>query len=173
MARVAGVFVCVVVTSLSTPACGPSRAPALEDGGGAPEAAVGPGQVCDGFTMPNPAGAGLPHPASYTDNGDGTVTDDVTGLVWQGVVDDARDVQDDAEAACEGRGAGWRLPTRLELVSLVDYTIASPGPTINPIFKNTPSSTFWASSLYAGDAGDAWSVGFDGGYSDYGVRDNP
>jgi hypothetical protein len=36
--------------------------------------------------MPNPASSGLPNPASYTDLGDGTVKDNVTGLIWQQAV---------------------------------------------------------------------------------------
>jgi hypothetical protein len=141
------------------------------DGGSADSAAVA--AVCGGFTMPNPPKAGLPNPASYTDNGDGTVTDDVTGLVWQNAVSQPGSVNSDAAAACAARGAGWRLPTRLELVSLVDFTIAAPGPTINAMFANTPSAVFWTSSPYYGNVGDAWTVGFDGGYSDYSVLNNP
>jgi hypothetical protein len=131
------------------------------------------GAACDGFTMPNPAGAGLPNPAAYTDNGDGTILDNVTGLTWEGTVGDAGYTQDDATAHCAAKGAGWRLPTRLELVSLVDFTARAPAPTINAIFQNTPSAVFWTSSLYAGNSGDEWNVGFDIGYSDYGVRNNP
>ena len=120
--------------------------------------------------MPNPASTGLPNPASYTANADGTVTDDVTGLVWQGVVDDTRYMQDEAAAHCVALGAGWRLPTRLELVSLVDFTLSEP--TIDAVFKDTPPGVYWSSSTYYGDvSGDAWYVGFDAGYSDYGIVD--
>jgi hypothetical protein len=41
---------------------------------------------CGRFRMPNPASTGLPNPPSYTTNADGTVTDNVTGLVWEGTV---------------------------------------------------------------------------------------
>jgi hypothetical protein len=44
---------------------------------------------------------------------------------------------------------------------------------MNPIFKNAPGRIFWTASLYAGDPGDVWTVGFDGGYSDYGIRNLP
>jgi hypothetical protein len=161
-----------VLVLIAAAACGSSgnQPPALD--GGAADAADAAGEVggsCVGFTMPNPAGAGLPNPASYTANGDGTVTDDVTGLTWEGTVDDTRYMVDAAAAHCAAKGAPWRLPTRLELVSLVDYTIAAPGPTINAIFANTPGAVFWTSSPYYGDAGDEWYVGFDAGYSDYGI----
>jgi hypothetical protein len=124
---------------------------------------------CGGFVMPNPAKAGLPNPASYTANGDGTITDGVTGLIWEGTPGSTTYMLSDAVTHCAGKGGTWHLPTRLELVSLVDYTIGPPGPTINPIFMNTYPSTFWTSSAYYGDAGDEWYVGFDAGYSDYGI----
>jgi hypothetical protein len=127
--------------------------------------------ACDGFPMPNPASTGLPHPAAYTANPGGTVTDLVTGLTWSAPLDDVGETENAAAASCAALGPGWRLPTRLELVSLVDYTIAAPGPTINRTFAGTPGAIFWTSSLYAGDDGDAWNVGFDAGYSDYGLRD--
>ena len=119
--------------------------------------------------MPNPVAAGLPNPASYTANADGTVTDAVTGLTWEGAVTDTAYMQPDAVAHCAAKGGAWRLPTRLELVSLVDYTIAAPGPTINAVFANTPATVFWTASAYYGDVGDEWDVGFDEGYSDYGI----
>jgi hypothetical protein len=134
--------------------------------------AVVSGAVCGGFVMPNPARARLPNPSSYTENDDGTVVDNVTGLTWERVIGSDALTNPGSAARCEGKGAGWRLPTRLELLSLVDYTIAAPGPTISPIFTHTPDAVFWTSSNYAGDPGDAWTIGFDAGYSDYAVRDS-
>jgi hypothetical protein len=116
-----------------------------------------------GFVMPNPASTGLPNPASYTTNGDGTVTDNVTGLIWRGTVDPGSYTPTQAATYCANLGGGWRLPTRVELVSLVDFTIASPGPTINQTyFPNTPGAAFGTSSAY-GASGGAWLVAFDSG----------
>jgi hypothetical protein len=174
---------CWLTLALAAGACGSSwNGPSSANGasgsggaGGAGGAARGAGGTvipppadCGGFVMPNPPSTGLPHPASYTANADGTITDDVTGLTWEGTVDATSYMDDEAAAHCASKGEGWRLPTRLELVSLVDFTI-TPGPTINPIFKNTPPTTFWTASAYYGDAGDDWYVGFDEGYSDYGI----
>jgi hypothetical protein len=123
-----------------------------------------------GFVMPNPASTGLPNPASYTTNGDGTVTDNVTGLVWQGTVDPGSYTQAQAATYCASLGGAWRLPTRVELVSLVDFTIASPGVTINQTyFPSTPAAEFWTSSPAAGDSSYAWLVAFDGGIASIGV----
>jgi hypothetical protein len=114
-----------------------------------------------GFTMPNPPSAGLPNQASYTNNGDGTVTDNVTGLVWEGSADATTYTQADAEQHCQAKAGGWRLPTRIELVSLIDFTIASPGPTINgAAFPNATADPFWTSSSSAATTDYGWNVTF-------------
>ena len=123
--------------------------------------------------MPNPPTAGLPNPAVYVVNADGTITEKVSGLIWEATVSSMTSAQPDAALYCTSKGAGCRLPTRTELVSLVDYTVAAPGPTINARFVGTPVGAFWTSTLYAGDLGDAWAVGFDYGYSDYTLGSNP
>jgi len=121
------------------------------------------GTAC-GFTMPNPPSAGLPNPASYTlAVADGTVTDNVTGLIWERAVGPTVYTQGQAVSHCESKAGGWRLPTRVELVSLVDFTIPSPGPTINAIFEKTLPERFWTSSNFAGDPSIGWYVGFDYG----------
>ena len=142
------------------------------------------GGLCDNGRMPNPATAGLPNPASYTDNGNGSVTDNVTGLTWEkspspttalcpgtGTATTnfsaATCTQPQAVMYCTNKGSGWRLPTRLELVSLVDFTVAAPAPAINQaFFPGTPGELFWASSPIAGDSSSAWSVNFRYGNAD-------
>lgn len=117
--------------------------------------------------MPNPMSAGLPNRASYVDNGNGTVTDQITGLVWQRLASGAKYRQADAARYCPTQGPQWRLPTRLELVSLVDFTVASPGPTINQAFPGTPGEVFWTSSPAAGHPNSGWGVSFEIGYADF------
>lgn len=76
---------------------------------------------------------------SYTDNGDGTVTDNVTGLMWQqspdadgdGDIDAADKMTYEKALAQVGRFrlAGyddWRLPTIKELYSLIDFSGLDP-----------------------------------------------
>jgi hypothetical protein len=97
--------------------------------------------------MPNPRGANLPNPAEYTSCGDGTVRDDVTGLIWQESVSDIITF-DAATNYCQGLalpGGGWRLPTTIELVSLVDFTRSSPAIDVTA-FPETPSDAFWSST---------------------------
>jgi len=129
------------------------------EGGGAGSRS---GTAC-GFPMPNPASTDLPNPASYCANNDGTITDNVTGLTWEGRVDPGMYTQAQAATYCASRGGAWRLPTRLELVSLMDSTIAS-APTIDrTYFSNTPAGAFWTSSAYAPAAGHGWLVSFNDG----------
>lgn len=76
---------------------------------------------------------------SYTDNGNGTITDNVTGLVWQqsadtdgdGDIDIADEKSyNDAVAYCENLSyAGtddWQLPTIKQLYSLIDFSGKDP-----------------------------------------------
>jgi len=79
------------------------------------------------------------HQSSYTANGDGTVTDNVTGLVWQQSPDTDGDGDIDAadklsyEEAVAGASTldlggynDWRLPTIKELYSLIDFSGSDP-----------------------------------------------
>lgn len=74
------------------------------------------------------------HPANYTDNGDGTVTDNVTGLMWakspdlngDGAIkaDDKLSYEAALAAAPDFTLAGfddWRVPTIKEMYSLMDF----------------------------------------------------
>jgi hypothetical protein len=123
--------------------------------------------------MPNPATTGLPNPSNYTiDEPNAVVTDNVTKLMWQRDVDPGSYTWAEAKCYCAdlvyGGYTDWRLPTRIELVSLVDFTKPGPGPTIDTMaFPNTPSSMFWTSSPLAGSPSRAWSVHFSGGNTSY------
>ena len=88
----------------------------------------------------------------FVDNGDGTVTDLATGLMWQQADDgNARNWQE-ALAYADGLNlAGyddWRLPSAKELQSIVDYTHAPDatdpglrGPAIDTVFEITNIGT--------------------------------
>lgn len=61
-------------------------------------------------------------PLAYTDGGDGTVTDNVTGLMWQAEPTSSTWADADADAAAADTGGydDWRVPTVTELWSLLD-----------------------------------------------------
>jgi hypothetical protein len=97
---------------------------------------------------------------------DQSVRDTLTKLVWQRQASATSMNWADAKTYCAN--AGLRLPTVKELLSIVDLTVPSPGPTIDQkAFPSTPASYFWTSSPYAGSSGDAWGVYFFNGYSGY------
>jgi hypothetical protein len=112
--------------------------------------------------------------AGYVNNGNGTVTDTATGLVWQQETPDSK-TWEQALSYCETLSlAGytdWRLPTNKELQSLVDYSRYNPA-IDTTYFPDAVSSFYWSStSLYCSSTYPnftAWGVDFyygdDGNY---------
>jgi hypothetical protein len=65
------------------------------------------------------------HPPSYTENGDGTITDNTTGLMWQIDMGDKVAFNDTKSLAQQSNLGGyddWRVPTIKELYSLILFT---------------------------------------------------
>jgi hypothetical protein len=123
------------------------------------------------WAIPNPSSMGLPHPMSYSAATD-TVTDNVTGLVWQKTTNTATTTWQAALDYCVSLGAGWSLPTRIELTSIVDNTRS--GAKADPvfIFGNgagwTWASTPWVVNERKGSTGTAalsWFINFSLGDS--------
>lgn len=123
------------------------------------------------------------NPLSYKDNFNGTVTDNNTGLIWQkqddgqtynwyqasGIYDET--YNPDSQNICAELDTGgyydWRLPTKKELISIVNYGVAVPyisshyfpeaqnsywTSTINPCYGNplrhTTNGYFWISNMW-------------------------
>jgi hypothetical protein len=110
-----------------------------------------------------PQEASAPAAGRYTTTG-GTVFDTKTKLTWQQTVPAATYVWASAKTYCQTlslAGTGWRLPTRKELQTIVDYSqwIA---PTA---FPATPIANFWFSSPVVGSPALAWDVLFPSGYT--------
>ena len=96
----------------------------------------------------------------FVDNGDDTITDLATGLMWQKTDDGVKRNWREALAYTENLTlAGhddWRLPDAKELQSIVDYTrapdarnTAQRGPAIDAIFGITETeSYFWTSTTH-------------------------
>ena len=99
--------------------------------------------ACAGTGQDGEYQAGVPWPnPRFTDNGDGTVTDYLTGLIWlkdadcfggmpwQNALNTVGDFNSDSSSyTCQDYTAtysDWRLPTIKELLSLVDYEFYDP-----------------------------------------------
>jgi hypothetical protein len=118
------------------------------------------------WPMPNPASAGLPNPASYDTHITGVVIDNVTKLMWQRQASSANYTLASAKTYCDNLSLGgytdWKVPTRIELISLIDFTRASP-PMIDPTtFPSTASAPYWTAAGNSTASG-TWVVYFDYG----------
>src|SRR5262249_10292290 len=91
------------------------------------------------------------------------VTDPITHLMWERTVTSSSPTLNwaDAHFRCQQLAlAGfedWRLPSRIELISLDDLGHFSP-PIDPAAFPGTPTEPFWTSSLYAFDINRAWTI---------------
>lgn len=115
--------------------------------------------------------AGKPWPAPrFTDNGNGTVTDNLTGLIWLKNADCfGAKVWTDALVAAntlasgqcslsDGSSAGqWRLPTVLELKSVMDSSQTHPALPAGHPFVNV-AGFYWSSTSYAANTDLGWFV---------------
>ena len=97
---------------------------------------------------------------NFTDNNDGTITDNVTGLMWQKSPATTTYTWEQALAFAENLTAStyadWRLPNIKELVSLNNETTNAPS--INTTFFPTVASTrYWSSTTqFAPGSTSAW-----------------
>jgi hypothetical protein len=113
----------------------------------------------------------------FIDNGDGTVTDNLTGLMWAKDANLAKSTMTWNAAidyannkvslgtSCGGEYTDWRLPNRNELNSLIDVSNFVPAlPSGHPFF-NVQSSNYWSSTTlaYYNDS-YAWDVHMIYGY---------
>lgn len=111
-------------------------------------------------------GAAWPDPR-FTDHDDGTVTDNMTGLMWtKNASLETAKTWDNAVDFCTNMNAeagtynytDWRLPNVRELASLIDYGHADPPlPTGHP-FTAVQLGGYWSSSTTANRSNYAWLV---------------
>jgi hypothetical protein len=108
--------------------------------------------------------------SSYTDNGDGTVTDNSTGLMWEQAGSPETLKWERALSYCTtlniGNYTDWRMPTIKELRSLVDYSRYYPA-IDTAFFPDTETSFYWSSTTYANNPYSAWGVYFYSGNDGY------
>ena len=124
--------------------------------------------------MPNPRSSGLPYPQSYsTSEASDLVLDLVTGLEWQRGVDlgpgeSGGFVWNAAANHCDelvqGGHEDFHLPTRLELVSILDPSTTDPAIDTDA-FPDTPSEAYWTSTPVAADTESAYYANLFFGYT--------
>ncbi|MBF0178303.1 MAG: DUF1566 domain-containing protein [Magnetococcales bacterium] len=113
----------------------------------------------------------------FTDNGNGTVTDNLTGLIWlknancfdtQTWANALTSANTLASGACgltdSSKAGDWRLPNKVELKSLVDRSQISPALPSGHPFSGVQSNYYWSSSSYATSGSVAWYVYLDDGF---------
>ena len=127
---------------------------------------------------------------SYVDNGDGTITDLNTGLMWEKKSDDDSIHDQDTSYTWDNTFAvhvatlnsstfaghtDWRVPNRKELESILDLETFNPS--VDPVFNTgcepactvttcsctLPSLVYWSSTSFASVPSIAWTVGFING----------
>jgi hypothetical protein len=128
-------------------------------------------------------------PVRFTDNGDGTVIDNTTGLIWLKNADcfgpitwyqAMTSVADLAHGQCgltDGSSQGdWRLPERAELLTLLDERYEYPALSNSAgtdqwreedPFSDVQSDPYWSATAYENYPDAAWLVVFSQGYMLY------
>jgi len=122
----------------------------------------------------------------FTDNQNGTVTDNLTGLIWlknagcfsptiwSNALTDVNQLASGICGLTDGSSAGqWRLPNINELESLLDVSASNPALPVGNPFTNVSSGIYWSSTSYFGGetgSSNAWAIRFsDGRYINDGI----
>ena len=114
--------------------------------------------------------AGVPFPTPrFKDNKNGTVTDNLTGLIWlknstcftatwAEALTAANTLADGQCSLMDKSRAGdWRLPNIKELLSLIDYNHSFPALPADRPFSQA-ADNYWSSTTYARDPTQAWFI---------------
>lgn len=112
----------------------------------------------------------------FTDNANGTVTDNLTGLIWlkntncfgprtwNQALSDSNGLVSGQCSLTDGSLAGaWRLPNRKELESVLDLGRFNPALPSGHPFSGVQLNTYWSSTTSESDTGSAWVVFMDNG----------
>jgi hypothetical protein len=187
-APLAGVYTTTTITSSTTTTTVMTRCPLPATGQTTCWDSNGNAISCAGTGQDGDLRKGAP--LSYTDNGDGTIIDNNTELVWEkqsngdGSIHDFTNLYtwDQAfsmhvatlnSASFAGHN-DWRLPNLRELQSIVNSenflpavsaafnTGCAPGCAVT-ICSCTQGGIYWSSSTYAGTRAAAWGVHFENG----------
>jgi len=104
----------------------------------------------------------------FTDNGDDTVTDNNTKLIWlKNPSRCGRRAMPGASGYCAGLTlagySDWRLPSISELKSLIDFRRSNPALPQGHPFINVQSYYYWSSTTYESNPDHTWRVPMNSG----------
>ena len=105
-------------------------------------------------------GSYIANQLSFTEMGDSTVSDNVTGLRWQQSDDNTARSYVNAVTECADSTLGgfddWRLPNARELVRMVNYGAFSPA--LDYLFYFTDNAEYWSGTADLLNAGNYWAI---------------
>lgn len=115
----------------------------------------------------------------FEDNGNGTITDHLTRLIWlkdancggtmtwDNALSFSNNLASDSCGLTDGSVAGdWHLPNRKELLSLIDFSRHDPALPQEHMFDNLQSSEYWSSTTGASERNTVWAVKIGSGGSE-------
>jgi hypothetical protein len=127
-------------------------------------------------------GVAWPEPR-FTDNENGTVTDNLTGLIWlkdancfglinwSAALSGCYQLADGVCGLTDNSVLGdWRLPNRKELFSLTSAGEINPALATGHPFINVQNFYYWSSTTDANSIGNAWSVSLVNGRINIGAK---
>lgn len=193
----AAAAVCLSLVVVAQAEAGAARGRPLRTGQSGCWDSAGTSIACDGTGHDGDLRRGLSR--VYVDNGDGTITDQKTALMWEKISDDdSIHDQDDLYTWADAfavklvelnSGAGfagytdWRLPSLFELHSIINLGTVEPA--VSEAFNTACSAgctvltcsctgfgSYWSSSSHIFDQDEAWRILFSHGFSSGGRKTN-
>ncbi|MCX6136582.1 MAG: DUF1566 domain-containing protein [Ignavibacteriales bacterium] len=123
------------------------------------------GQITDYTPLPGEDSDFLINAPSYTNKNDGTILDNITGLMWQ-QGDGGEMTFEKAGVYCDtltlGGYTDWRLPTGFEIFGILNHDKLNPAMDVT-YFPKTLAEYWWSSEVRVDDATKVWAANAGGG----------
>jgi len=109
------------------------------------------------------------YPPLFIQNNNGTVSDSITGLVWQ-KLDGGEMTIENATIYCDtltlGNYNNWRLPNAHEAFSILNHQLVNPALNVQ-VFTTTAAEYWWTSDRQANDSSKVWATNAGGGIGNH------